>query len=171
MNRGWIRRLLFIGLILMADLAHAELAVIYGSGRTRPITDYLDRPEPIHPNEIPASLPAPAELLGQVLPIRTPEMTPGEVAPTMASLPYLSRPLFLIGSDDFSKRWLAQYRDRLRKPQAVGMLIQADSTTDLERIRTLAGDLPILPASGSELARHLDLFHYPVLISSTRIEQ
>lgn len=171
MNRGRIWRLRFIGLILAAAPAHAELAVIHDSGRTRPITDYLDRPEPIHPNETPASLPSPTERLGQVLPIRTPEMTPGEVAPTTVSLPYLSRPLFLIGSDDFSKRWLAQYRDRLRKLQAVGMVIQAGSVADLEHVRTLAGDLKILPASGSELARHLNLSHYPVLISSTRIEQ
>jgi integrating conjugative element protein (TIGR03765 family) len=171
MNRGRFRRLPFIGLILAAAPAHAELAVIHDSGRTRPITDYLDRPETIHPDETPASLPSPAELLGQVLPIRTPEMTPGEIAPTTVSLPYLSRPLFLIGSDDFSKRWLAQHRDRLGKLQAAGMLIQAEREADLERVRTLAGSLPILPASGSELARHLNLSHYPVLISSTRIEQ
>lgn len=47
------------------------------------------------------------------------------------------------------------------------MLTQAEGKADLKHARTVARDLPILPALGSELARHLNFSHNPVLTSST----
>ena len=45
------------------------------------------------------------------------------------------------------------------------MLVEAETLADLEAIAALAGGLPILPASASDIAAALGLTHYPVLIT------
>jgi integrating conjugative element protein (TIGR03765 family) len=54
---------------------------------------------------------------------------------------------------------------------AVGMLVQAESVEDLEATARIAGSLPILPASATDIARALGLEHFPVLVSRRGIEQ
>ena len=82
-----------------------------------------------------------------------------------------SRPFFLIGSDTWSKQWLQDHRDRLKAIGAAGMLVQAETVSDLQAIAGLADGLSILPASASDIARVLGISHYPVLISRHGIEQ
>ena len=83
----------------------------------------------------------------------------------------LSQPFFLIGSDDRSRAWLAQHRDRLQAIGAVGMLVQADTEADLAAIADLADGIPILPAPATDIARALGLDHIPVLVSRHGLEQ
>jgi len=82
-----------------------------------------------------------------------------------------TRPFFLIGSDPFSRDWLATHRDRLGEIGAVGMLVQAQTVDDLRTIAELANGLPILPASASDIARALGLSHYPELVTKHGLEQ
>ena len=112
--------------------------------------------------------------LARLLPIRTPELTPGPVSPRSLSLPNgatLPRPLFLIVTDSQSRQWLELHRERLAEIHAVGMLVNAESVADLEAIAAIAQGLPILPASGTDVAEILGLKHVPVLISRRGIEQ
>jgi len=66
---------------------------------------------------------------------------------------------------------LSQYRDRLLEIGAVGMLVQAETTADLEAIAKIGQGLQIMPASGSDIARALGIKHYPILVSKEGIEQ
>jgi integrating conjugative element protein (TIGR03765 family) len=159
-------------------VARAEIEVIYDSGKTEPLAPYLEvfgeapaRAQIQRPQR-------PAELGGadvsRLLPIRSPGLTPGPVMRRPVSLPNngtLTRPFFLIGSDETSRSWLAAHRDWLETIGAVGMLVQAESVADLEAITALAGGLPILPAPASDIARSLGIQHFPVLISRLGIEQ
>ena len=67
-------------------------------------------------------------------------MTPGHPASTVPDpellqrLRALPRPLFLLGTDRLSKRWLMQHRDELRAQGAVGLVIEADSFETFEVI-------------------------------------
>jgi integrating conjugative element protein (TIGR03765 family) len=109
---------------------------------------------------------------GPAYPVRTPGLGPGRVEARTVQLPQLAgRPLFLVGSDEFSKAWLAQHRDRLRALGAAGLLVQADTAADLQAVEALAPGVPIAALDASETARLLGLTHYPVLISAERIEQ
>lgn len=107
------------------------------------------------------------------LPITTPEMSPGRVTPRPIDQPFMSRPLFMIGSGRFSRQWFIQNRERLSELNAAGMLIQVDSIEDLRTMARLSEgfNLQIMPASGSDIARQLGLKHYPVLIWKNGIEQ
>ena len=156
---------------MAASPAAGELTVIYEHPDSRPITDFVEprrstRPEPVT---------APAKPLGvwdmrALLPIRSPGLTPGPVSTRTHKLP-VTQPLFLIGADDLSKAWLTRHRPRLEALGAVGMLVAAEDVADLEALAELAGDLPIMPASGADIAQALALAHYPVCIDGKRLWQ
>lgn len=186
MKRSSVRRTLLqvvsaalVGVGLWSSFAHSELEVIYDSGATAPLAPYLEVFAEVPPSGAPDQQAIPGEELGaadpsQLLPIRSPGLSPGPVTARPLKLPNngtLSRPFFLIGSDEHSRTWLAMHRDRLRTLGAVGMLVQAESAADLKAIAGLAGGLPILPASATDIARILGLRHYPVLISRHGLEQ
>src|SRR3569833_1769375 len=122
-------------LISMTVAAHAACAgempqTIYDSGEPLPIAPYYERLAPDDDTPIPA---APTSLEHALLPIRTPELSPGEVAARPLYRPALTRPLFLIGSAARSLAWLMRQRTRLRTLLAIGLLFQAESPADLAR--------------------------------------
>ena len=145
--------------------------VLYDSGATVPINPYVQPFEasPRAPTR-PAGHPQRPPTLAVTLPIVTPELSPGEVVGRPIHLPQLPRPRFLVGADARSLAWLETHRERLRATNAVGLLVQARDESELRAVIAAAAGLPILPVSGSDIARHLGLTHYPVLIHSDRIE-
>lgn len=154
----------------LAGPAAAAPVVIHDQGPTRPLSDYvaLPDPAPAPPSRPPTAL----RPLGLRFPVRTPELSPGPVAPRSVNLPRaLGHPVFLVGSDSYSRAWLARYRDRLRAAGAAGVLVQAETAEDFETMKALAQGLPITAFDATKLARSLGLTRYPVLISAGRIEQ
>ncbi|MEJ1355845.1 MAG: integrating conjugative element protein [Candidatus Sedimenticola sp. (ex Thyasira tokunagai)] len=173
--------LLFTLGVLATNLIKASPVVIHDAGG-EPLAPYIQRmfeEEPgagteqtdsdrqsIQGNAGQASVPF-------TLPITTLEMSPGRVTPRPINRPFMSRPLFLIGSGRFSRQWFIQNRERLSELNAAGILVQVDSIEDLRTMARLSDgyNLQIMPASGSDIARQLGLKHYPVLIWKNGIEQ
>ena len=173
MNMG--KRLILTGLCLitMARAFANTLTVIYDSGDTQPLAPFLE----IFGGNAEAEIDhAPAEpALGaadikQLLPIKSPRFTPGPVARQKIARPFTA-PMFLIGSDPLSQRWLIQHRVRLSQLGAVGLIVEVPDEAALQRLTALAAGLTLWPASGSDLAETLGLTHYPVLITQDGIEQ
>ena len=153
--------------------AQAPPEVIFDNGRTWPIAPYLEPLEDVPPEQDPPLAPAPplgAADVQSLLPVRSPGLSPGPVEARTQPRP-LSRPVFLVGSDPLSRRWLARHRERLQGLGAVGLLVQAETVDDLEAVAELGRGLSIMPAPGTDLARALGLVHYPVLVTSRGIEQ
>ena len=118
------------GLFLLLALpmsVWADLTVIYDSGQTRPIAPYLKSIQQIESRSAKVSASNPIKERGQLgaaqiinlLPIRSPEMTPGTITTIIASQHALdrlalgnARPFFLVGSDALSQRWLMARRGR-----------------------------------------------------------
>ncbi len=105
-----------------------------------------------------------------VLPIRTPELSPGPLEVRSLSMPGM-RSIFLIGDDDLSRRWLALRRDQLIQLNAVGYVVNITSGAAWNDLQAQAAGLELLPVSGSDLAVRLGISHYPVLISEKGLEQ
>jgi integrating conjugative element protein (TIGR03765 family) len=160
-------------LILALSLAATAGADPAGTGKPEAARPVEASPAiPVRPAPKTGGVPPNLRWPGPAYPVRTPGLSPGRVEAKAISLPQLTgRPLFLVGSDSFSKAWLAQYRDRLRAIGAAGLLVQADTAADLQAVEALAPELPIAALDASETARLLGLTHYPVLISADRIEQ
>ena len=166
--------------------AAAELTVIYDSGQTRPIAPYLQSIQVLEPKTPKRSTDNLIKNIGQLgpaqisnlLPIHSPELTPGVVSVGTATQKALSRlalgnarPFFLVGSDALSQRWLGSRKTELLRLRAFGMLFQAETEADVRRIAELGQGLSITLGSATDIAKALGITHYPVLISSQGLEQ
>lgn len=166
-----MKNVYIICLMIISWSAHSEsLNIIYDSGNTLSLDDYKERyqdekeiPKPPFVDQKNNFLPT--------FPITTPSMSPDIVDPTPVSIPYLQVPLFIIGNDLLSKQWLSERKKDLIRVKAVGMLVEAISLDEVNAIKRLGSGLQIYPASGNDIAKQLNLKHYPVLISPHGIEQ
>ena len=115
------------------------------------------------PKNAPASVEA-------MLPVRSERLTPGQVTSKTIQAPNLT-PIFLIGDDDLSKRWLYARKDALQQMKAIGLVINVESVQALQALQAIVPNVQLSPVSGDDIAQRLGLQHYPVLITSTHIEQ
>ncbi len=160
-----------MALMLSSFTVQAELIVVEDRGGA-PAQSYYEAlgvsSEPVsQPAVSPQVMPADESF---ALPVRSGDLTPGRVAPGRLSAPGL-QPFFLIGDDDLSREWMEERREILRKIGAFGLVVNVESREGLEQLRNLVPDLTLSPVSGDDLAQRLRLSHYPVLITSTGIEQ
>lgn len=105
-----------------------------------------------------------------MLPVRSMLLSPGEVPYRTLDVPGLP-PLFLIGDDPRSITWLQQRYLTLRELNAMGLVVNIDSSAALNQLRQAAPGLTLSPVSADDLAQRLQLQHYPVLITAGAIEQ
>ena len=163
---------LSILVMLMAIIPVSEaLTVIYDSGNTQFISQYLpQRFEQENTQQSRQSVLL-KKISAYTLPITTPSLSPGVVTASPKALRYLQQPLFLVGSDERSKNWLIEKREQLIQLGAVGLLIQAEDTKDVEAMVILAHSLRLVPASAEGFAAELGLTHYPILLSNQGWEQ
>ncbi|CDH06729.1 putative exported protein [Xenorhabdus bovienii str. oregonense] len=105
-----------------------------------------------------------------MLPVNTPELTPGKVVNRSLQLSGIGA-LFLIGDDPDSRQWLSQHAAQLAQLHSVGLVVNVSTMAELQSLRVLAPDILLSPASGTELARRLQLQHYPVLITENALTQ
>lgn len=167
-------RLTGVGLLLfcVAGGCQAALTVVadYGGQPAAPFYDAINNA----PNEWitkPVSRPLPPVMApSMVLPVETPEMTPGEVDDRALHLPGIGA-LYLVGDDPLSREWLTQHAARLKAMNAAGMVVNVKSDAGLQALQALAQGGLLSPASGTDLAHRLRLSHYPVLITETGLSQ
>ncbi|MCL6332058.1 integrating conjugative element protein [Pectobacterium carotovorum subsp. carotovorum] len=126
-----------------------------------------DRPRP--PIALPSVQVNPATE-ADMLPVRSPKLTPGTVARRIIDAPGL-QPFFLVGDDEASYTWLQRQGTSLRERGAVGLAVNVETEDGLVRLRAAAPGLQLAPVAADDLAERLGLRHYPVLITSTGIEQ
>ena len=154
-------------LFCLGGHAREPLTVIYDSGDTLPLEPYL----PKRASQEEATTQDTNRQLPFKLPITTPSMQPGKVTVTPKALRYLQRPLFLVGSDQKSRNWLAEKREQLIHIGAVGLLVEAKDRQEVEAVLAIAEGLRLVPASAEGFATKLGLSHYPILLSKEGWEQ
>ena len=138
-----------------------------------PYYEVLDLQPQVQPVMQPLKIPAPPTQPyreADMLPVRSTQLTPGQVSPRVIHAPGLS-PMFIIGDDPHSHRWLSQRAAFLQEINAVGLVVNVESAPALEALRRLVPGLRLSPVSGDDLAHRLNLRHYPVVITATGIEQ
>lgn len=174
-------RLHFAIVILgLVSVAVAEnLPVIAMNGATIPVAPYI---QAAHVSVINTdTFSVSSELLQQATkepdhflleaPLPRTNITPGIEIKRTVNLPWLTSPIFLIGSDEQSLQWLKEHQTDLFKLHAHGLLVNAQSSSDISKLRSDFSDLSIMPLSANMIANHLSIKHYPVLITSTEIKQ
>lgn len=159
--------------IVFAQTASAPLIVVEDRGGDSALPYY--RPLNPQPDDTARPAPLPRPRVGNsaeaaMLPVRSANLSPGDVPHRVIRAPGLTA-LFLIGDDERSRAWLRQRHAALRELGAVGLVVNVESMAALTALRRLAPGLALAPASGDDLAQRLGLRHYPVLITSTGVEQ
>lgn len=104
------------------------------------------------------------------LPVHSAHLTPGHVTRRVIAAPGLE-PLCLIGDDPLSRIWLKAHLATLQQLRADALVVEVHSYAGFRALRAMAPGVTLVPASGDDIARRLDLHHYPVLITATGIEQ
>jgi integrating conjugative element protein (TIGR03765 family) len=163
--------LLFYG--LPGKPVQAAPVVIHDNGNALPIRTLLPELTPELPKDLPATQPPGdpgAAFMAGLFPVRSPNLSPGTVEAREVSL-NVTQPFFLVGNDDGSLTWLANYCPRLKEIQASGLVVEALSLEQFKAITETCPGLPMAPVNGDGLAKELGISHYPVLVSGRRIEQ
>lgn len=106
----------------------------------------------------------------RLLPVITHNLHPGQQPRLALSLPGMT-PLFLIGDDPLSTEWLRQHRDALKTLHATGLVVNVATLARLNALRTIAPALTLLPVSADDMAKHLPITAYPVLITDKGLAQ
>jgi integrating conjugative element protein (TIGR03765 family) len=154
--------------------AHAQktatpLIVVEDRGGKSALPYYQDiQPRPPEKSVSPSRAPGRSE--ANMLPVRSLKLSPGKVTPRALPAPGWVRPVFLVGDDEVSYRWLKANGARLEALGAVGLVVQVESAGALARLRARIPGVPLSPVSGDDLAERLGLSHYPALITASGIE-
>ncbi|EMR0521694.1 integrating conjugative element protein [Klebsiella pneumoniae] len=169
-----MKMLLLLLLTLLPLSGHAELNVIadLGGQDAAPHFEAVNKQPGMNAEADTApSHPSPV-LQGEaaMLPVFTPELRPGSVTDRPLQLPGIGA-LFLVGDDALSREWLKANAGALAEQHAAGMIVNVTDMTAVRELRELAPGVSLAPASGSELARRLQIAHYPVLITDTGLTQ
>lgn len=174
----WTKRY-FIGAcagLVVASAAQAELTVVadHGGQPARPYYEPINAAQVSQAEGYSARRQARARgpvTEADMLPVVSEALAPGTVTTRRIHLPDFMTPFFLIGADDLSRRWLKQRGPRLRELHAVGLVVDVETAAQLKQLRRLGNGLVLRPVAGDDIAKRLDLSHYPVLITPNGIQQ
>ncbi|EIW4464908.1 integrating conjugative element protein [Salmonella enterica] len=162
-------------LLTTSSMAALNVIADLGGESTAPLFDAINNenneftpPRSLNSTET-SAYPAPADI-SDMLPVTTPEMSAGKVESRELNLTGMT-PVFLVGDDALSREWLALRRDELKRRHATGLVVNVSDKAALAELQQLIPGVTLLPASASEIARRLQLSHYPVLITSTGLAQ
>lgn len=173
--RFFLSAFMVSALLTTSPMAALNVIADLGGESTAPLFDAINNenneftpPWSLNSTET-SAYPAPADI-SDMLPVTTPEMQAGKVVSRELNLTGMT-PVFLVGDDVLSREWLALRRDELKRRHATGLVVNVSDKAALAELRQLIPGVTLLPASASEIARRLQLSHYPVLITSTGLAQ
>ncbi|MEH4661169.1 integrating conjugative element protein [Phytobacter diazotrophicus] len=166
--------LFVVPLILAALPATAALTTVADLGG-EPTAPYLDavngRANEFSPPQSLSSAEPPTTLsVSTMLPVITPEMTPGTVVSRQLNLQGMP-PVFIIGNDDLSRSWIQKRSAELSRLGATGLVVNIGSESELDSLKSILPSVMMAPVQGGDLARRLQLAHYPVLITAEGLTQ
>ncbi|HBC3949107.1 TPA: integrating conjugative element protein [Vibrio parahaemolyticus] len=106
--------------------------------------------------------------LVQMLPVRTPGMSPGQVV-RKAITQSVGQPLFIVGDDARSHQWMRAKRDYLARIHAVGVVVNVNDARGWLRMTQYG--LTVYPVRGDDFAKAFGITHYPVLVEDHTVKQ
>ena len=173
-----IKKGIFLMLLLGQYLSvQAELIEIADHGGISPSIYYeritKDDPEKNAPMGQPFNSAQVAQYaLKNRLPIQSKLLTPGRVkARKWQRQAFMGTSIALIGYDKASVKWLKRKKKQLQAQTTVIMLVNVKTEQQFKKIQAFLPSNQILAMSGDDVARQLNIRHYPVLITSKGIEQ
>lgn len=132
--------------------------------------DTIQALQKMNPEDILQTQSKPESVNLKLPPVKSERLSVGVIHPKKINLPSI-QPIFIIGSDQASLQWLSEHLSPFKALHAIGLLVNEESDDDLDHIRKIAEGVPIIPIDGDDIAKELQLQHYPAFISSNEITQ
>jgi len=106
------------------------------------------------------------------LPIQSKLLSPGRVkARKWQQQAFMGTSIALIGYDKASVKWLKLKKKQLQEQSTVIMIVNVRTEQQVKKIQAFLPNNQIEAMSGDDVARQLNIRHYPVLITSKGVEQ
>lgn len=162
-RRAWLL------LVCAPSVAWAGLNVIADAGPSVPVAPYL--------GHLLSGQNQPGVLPGVRFPLIThlkadPEMAAqeaGAITSPVFNPAWVVQPIFVLGTDANSLRWLHHHRPALIAQGATGVVVHATSERDFKTLQSTATELTLIPAVGPWLEQTLlaaGVKHYPIWIDA-----
>lgn len=108
-------------------------------------------------------------------PVHTPGMTPGKIRGGELTLPHETAKLhpafFVIGYDKYSVHWANANMTQLLDASAKGFVVNVESASQLEQLRSILKPLSLIAAPGSSFMELWGVEHYPFFVHQGAITQ
>ena len=105
------------------------------------------------------------KLVHSHFPVVTASMSVGRVTEDEArdvKYQMATRPMFIIGYDPVSIKWLYSNKELLKEKKAIGLVVNIQTKEQMEELQSIVGDGVLMqPTPGDRLAEHLKIRHYP----------
>ena len=96
--------------------------------------------------------------------------TRGKVSRKQLNSEVLNMPIFVIGADNESIKWLDEHQQQLKTMQAIGFITNVDNFESLVVLQEKF-NLPLLPVNVDPLLNYIDEQHYPLIIAEGSVWQ
>lgn len=157
--------------------AQAELIEIADHGGV-PASKYFERITMDDPLEnAPIGAPLSSDQVAQYalknrLPIVSKLLSPGRVkAKKWQRQAFMATTIALIGYDRASLKWLKLKKQQLQAQGAMIMMVNVKTEQQFQQIQAFLPKNQVVAMSGDDVARQLNLKHYPALITSRGVQQ
>jgi len=100
----------------------------------------------------------------------TSKATVGKVAHQKIDRALFHNPVFVIGADQLSQKWLVHHQQKLRDAQAIGFITNVDNFDIIIKLQEQT-QLPLLPVNVDPLTRLFNISHYPFAITEGELWQ
>ncbi len=78
-----------------------------------------------------------------------------------------TQPMFIVGYDATSKKWLMENKTLLQRKNAIGLVVNVSNLAQMDELQEIVGNTVILqPTPGDRLAEHLNIKHYPFYLDN-----
>lgn len=80
------------------------------------------------------------------------------------------KPMFIIGYDHVSIKWLKKNSRKLADKGAIGLVVNVDTQEQMNELQVIAGKGVLMqPTPGDRLAKHLKIKHYPFYMDNNGV--
>ncbi len=168
-NRNGILWIITLSMLMAPGLSAAgSLTVISVNTPNKPLTNNIVAAFSELKSRARTELP-PMPPVSGVFPMRS-TLTPGAVAERAISDLGMKKPVVVAGSDPQSMQWLLRNKPYLESASAVLFLVNATDLNDIRRVKQIT-NLQIVPVIEPPYLNELNIRHYPVLLTNSRVEQ
>jgi integrating conjugative element protein (TIGR03765 family) len=98
------------------------------------------------------------------------KVRPGKIKARQLKEDIFNQSLFVIGDDESSKSWLDKHAKELKSLQAIGFITNVINIQSIINLQQQY-QLPLLPVNVDPLTKHLNVKHYPFIISKGKLWQ